>query len=136
MKQFNQMNKIVYIYRNGLEGLTKEVKSFCSNTDKIVGDVYEMRHLFKKNEEFLIFCAELLPVDLVEKNVNFDNVQNSKRVMTTYARRCVYKNIDGLDSLILKGMGVSKEKGIHLWRAGRFGILLAHYLKKRHVAIK
>lgn len=67
LKRFNQMNKIVYIYRNGLEGLTKEVKSFCSNTDKYVGDIDELRHLFDESEEFLSFCAGLLPVDLMGK---------------------------------------------------------------------
>lgn len=35
--------------------------------------------------------------------------------MSTYACRCVYKNIDGLDTLILKEMGVSKDKGVYLW---------------------
>ena len=37
--------------------------------------------------------------------------------------------------MILKTLGVSKDEGIYLWGAGKFGIPLAHYLKERDVII-
>jgi len=135
LKSFNTENRIIYLYRNGLEGVIEKVQSVCVNIDYYIGKTYEMRHMFDKSEELLNLCARLLPIDLIQKNIVFDISQNAQKAMTAYINKCIEEHIDGIDELILKTIGVSKDEGIYLWGAGKFGIPLAHYLKERDVII-
>lgn len=94
-----------------------------------------MRHMFDKSEELLDLCAGLLPVALMQKNVQFDIIQNLQRIISAYVNKYIIESIDGFDELLLKTMGVSKDEGIYLWGAEKCGIPLANYLKKRGVVI-
>lgn len=135
LKSFNTENRIIYLYRNGLEGVTEKVQSVCLNIDHYIGKTYEMRHMFDNAEGLLDLCAGLLPIDLIQKNVEFDISQNAQKAMAAYVNKYIEEHIDGIDELILKTIGVSKDEGIYLWGAGKFGIPLAHYLKERDVII-
>ena len=135
LKSYNTENRIIYLYHNGLKGVTEKVQSINLNIDHYIGKTYEMRHMFDKAEGLLDLCAGLLPIDLIQKNKDFDIRQNVQKEMAAYANKCVEEHINGVDELILKTMGVSKDEGIYLWGAGKFGIPLAYYLKERGVII-
>jgi len=135
LKSFNTENRIIYLYHNGLKGVTDNVQSVCLNIDQYIGKTYEMRHLFGKSEELLDLCAGLLPIDLIQKNIEFDISQNAQKAMVAYVNKCIEEHIDEVDELILKTIGISKDEGIYLWGAGTLGIPLAHYLKERDVII-
>lgn len=135
LKTFNRENRVIYLYHNGLIGITEKVQSFCLGIDCYIGKTYEMRHLFEGSEELLDLCAGLLPRDLIQKNKAFDISQNAQKVMAGYVNKCIEEHIDGIDESILETMEVSKDEGIYLWGAGKFGIPLARYLKERDVII-
>ena len=135
LKSYNTENRIIYLYRNGLEGVTEKVQSINLNIDHYIGKTYEMRHMFDKADGLLDLCAGLLPIDLMQKNIDFDIRQNAQKEMVAYVNKCIEEHIDGIDKLILKTMRISKDEGIYLWGAGKLGIPLAHYLKERDVVI-
>ena len=70
LKSFNTKNRIIYLYRNGLNGVTEKVQSICLNIDCYIAKTYEMRHMFDNAEGLLDLCAGLLPIDLIHKNID------------------------------------------------------------------
>lgn len=95
-----------------------------------------MRHMYDKSEDLLDFCASILPADLINRNIEFDNVQNAQAFTAAYVNKCVEENIEGIDVLLLKAMNVSRQEGFYLWGAGKYGLPLAKYLKERGVTIQ
>ena len=118
-----------------MEGVTEKVQSICLNINQYTGETYEMRHMFDEADGLLDLCAGLLPTDLVQRNKEFDSRQNGHTIMAGYVNKCVEENVDGIDELIVRTFGLSKDEGIYLWGAGNLGIPLAHYLRKRGVII-
>ncbi len=135
LKTYNSQNRIIYIIRTGLEGLTNEVESYRLRAEQYIGRTYEMRHMFDSCPELIKLCTNLIDVQMMESNIEFDNSVNSQKATAAYVNKAVEEDVDGIDGSILKGLRADADEGIYLWGAGKFGIPLAKYLRKRDVAI-
>lgn len=92
--------------------------------------------MFNSSHELVDLCSKLLPSELIKKNTDFDIMQNTHKAIAGYIFKCVSEHINGLDVILTEAMEATKNEGIYLWGAGRFGIPLAHYLRARDVVIR
>lgn len=136
LKSFNSQNRIIYVIRTGLDGLTNEVDFYRLRVERYIGKTYEMRHMFDSCPELLELCTHLIDVKRMESNIEYDNSVNSQKATAAYVNKAVEEDIDGIDSCILEGLQIEAGEGIYIWGAGKFGIPLAKYLRNRNVVIK
>lgn len=136
VKGYNLKNRIIYVKRAGIAGLTNNVERYDLAISDYIGKFYEMRHMFDASAELLEVCSNLISIDKMHKNIEFDKMKNFQRIIAGYVKRCVEGNINGVDDAILSALDVSRTDGIYLWGAGRYGLPLARYLCDRHVVIK
>lgn len=134
VKRYNLKNRIIYVLRAELIGLTDEVEAYTIPSQYIWGK-YEMRHLFDFSPELLGLCSGLIDFAKIEANIEFDEKYHKQETIASYANKCAVEEIDGLDRIILKGLNAESGEGIYLWGAGKYGISLADYLIKRKVRI-
>jgi hypothetical protein len=71
----------------------------------------------------------------MQLNMEYDENNSINRAVGIYFNKCVNENIDGLDHLILNLLKAARQDGIYLWGAGKYGRLLAEYMKERNVKI-
>lgn len=135
LKTYNQNNQLVYIYRDGLIGLTNKVQSFSLGFDQYIGKTYEMRHMFDKSSDLLDFCSSLLSTDTIKRNIQFDRTLNLQKDNIASINKCIELKLNGIDCILLESLGASYNSGIYIWGSGTYGIPLALYLKERNVKI-
>lgn len=136
LKGYNFKNRIVYVKRRGLDGLTNKVEAYDLSFPEYIGNIYEMRHLFDSSKALLDLCAGLISTDKMHENIKFDKQKNAWRATAAYVNKCIEENIDGVDQAILTALSAKEEDGIYLWGAGNYGLPLARYLSERGVVIK
>jgi hypothetical protein len=136
LKRFNEKNHIIYVYHSGLHNLTDRVQSYCLGINQYIGKTYEMRHMFDTSDELLNICTCLISIEKMQNNIEFDNKTNANKAVAAYINKCIEENIDGLDNAILSSLGVSKNDGIYIWGAGKYGRALVKYLGERNIKIK
>jgi hypothetical protein len=136
LKRFNEKNHIIYVYHSGLHNLTDRVQSYCLGINQYIGKTYEMRHMFDTSDDLLNICTCLISIEKMQNNIEFDNKTNANKAVAAYINKCIEENIDGLDNAILSSLGVSKNDGIYIWGAGKYGRALVKYLGERNIKIK
>jgi hypothetical protein len=136
LKRFNKKNHIIYVYHSGLSNLTDRVQSYRLEINQYIGKTYDMRHMFDTSQELLDICANLISFKKMQKNKEFDNKTNAQKAVGAYINKCIEENIDGIDNIILSSLGVSKNDGIYIWGAGKYGRSLVKYLSERNIKIK
>ncbi len=104
--------------------------------DQYEGKTYEVRHFFDKSEQLLDYCTRLLSFETMKKNNEYDNALYSQKAVAAYIKKCVNENVDGIESVITKSLGVNKNEGFYIWGSGDLGLSLARYLRERGVLIK
>jgi hypothetical protein len=134
LKRFNEKNHIIYVYHSGWNKLTDRVQSYCLGINQVIG-TYGMRHMFDKSNELLDICTRLISIEKMQENVKFDNRNNANKAIGGYVYKCIEESIDGIDKEILSCLGASKDEGIYLWGAGKYGKALSKYLNERNVKI-
>lgn len=115
VKSRNENSRIIYVFCSSLKGLTQDVCQFCLNIEQYVSRTYEMRYMFDASEELLDMCKNLLSEEMIRENKNFDLKQNRQKRAAGNADRCARCDQEGLDDVILAGLGVSRTEGIYLW---------------------
>jgi hypothetical protein len=136
LKRFNEKNHIIYVHHSGLCNLTDRVQSYRLGINQYIGKIYEMRHMFDTSDELLDICTCLISLEKMQNNIEFDNTINASKAVGAYINKCIEENIDGLDDAILSSVGVSRNDGIYIWGAGKYGRALAKYLSERNIKIK
>jgi hypothetical protein len=136
LKGFNEKNHIIYVYHSGLSNLTNRVQSYRLGINQYIGKTYEMRHMFDTSDDLLNICTCLISIEKMQNNIEFDNKTNAQKAVGGYINKCIEENIDGLDNAILSSLGVSKNDGIYIWGAGKYGRALVKYLGERNIKIK
>lgn len=136
LRSYNPNNRIVYIYCSGITGLTEKVNAFDLHIERYIGEIYEMRHMFDNCSELLDFCGSLMSIEQMRRNINFDHEMNAQKEAVSYVKKCIEKDIDGIESAILESLGATAEEGIYLWGAGKYGMALARYLDDRNIKIR
>lgn len=135
LKRYNEKNQIVYMLSSILGQLTNNVHAYYLNISEYIGETYEMRHLFDNSEKLLNLCANIIDNKQKQRNIEFDILTNAQRIVALYVNKCVEKNIDGIDDIILNALDASRNEGIFLWGRGKYGMPLAKYLRERKVLI-
>lgn len=118
VKSRNENSCIVYVFCSSLKGLTQDVCQFCLNVERYTENTNEMRYIFDASEELLDMCKNLLSEETIRENKNFEQKQNKQKIAVIAADRCARCDQEGLDDVILAGLGASRTEGIYLWGAG------------------
>jgi hypothetical protein len=119
-----------------MSNLTNRVQSYRLGINQYIGKTYEMRHMFDTSDDLLNICTCLISIEKMQNNIEFDNKTNANKAVAAYINKCIEENIDGLDNAILSSLGVSKNDGIYIWGAGKYGRALVKYLGERNIKIK
>lgn len=135
IKEFNSQNIVVYVKCKHLNNLTNEVRSFNLDIEDYIGEIYEMRHMFASSKELMSFCLRIQNRLTMECNKKYDWKHNGYRIIVSYILKLIEQDKDGMDSLLLRKIGIEREEGLYIWGAGEYGMLLANYLRKRGVNI-
>lgn len=61
---------------------------------------------------------------------------NGQKAAIAYVKKCIKDNLDGAYKIILHALGADRTDGIYLWGAGKYGLSLARYLRRKYVAVK
>ena len=77
LKKFNKNNRIVYLYRDGLVGLTNNVESFHLNISKYGSEKHEMRYMFDSSAELIEYTNALISIEQMRNNKEYDLAHNS-----------------------------------------------------------
>lgn len=136
IKRYNPQNRIIYVKRSGLDKLTDNVESYDLAIPAYIGKPYEMRHMFDSSTALLNVCAGLINADKMRDNIEFDKSKYAWRATVAFVNKCVEEDVDGADKAILSALGATREEGIYLWGAGKFGLPLAEYLIHKGIALR
>lgn len=135
VEQYNSNNRIIYVLTSDMDSITENVESYRLKIPQYNGETYDMRHLFDTSKKLLSICSNLIDISDMESNVNFDNEENAQKAMVGYVNRCVEEDLEGAYIAISDLLELKRNEGMFIWGAGKYGSILANYLKRHEVRV-
>ena len=128
IKKGNVSNDIIFILTKNMTGLGDELLWFRIDDCDYVGEIYEMRTMFKSSKELIHFCQnEILSAEKMKTNLLYEKQKLSKEHKNVLVIKRIRDNNLCILAVFENVFRDVHNVGIYIWGAGEFGTLISKY---------
>ncbi len=134
IKKRNLSNEIIFILTKNMTQLSDELLWFRIEDDNYVGQIYEMRTMFKSSKKLMDFCKNnILSEDKIKNNIEYEKQKLSKEDKNALVINRIQENNTCIIEAVERAFQSIYNEGIYIWGGGEYGIKILKYLKDNKV---